>query len=70
VIKRFDDVFMQRDPAVLADLVADSCVMETAQPAPNGTRYEGYDACLRTFPPPKLVTATRIFAICYSRTRV
>jgi hypothetical protein len=21
--------------------------MESAQPAPNGTRYEGYDACLR-----------------------
>jgi ketosteroid isomerase-like protein len=47
VIKRFNDAFVQRDPGKLVDLVADDCVMEGAQPAPNGTRYEGYDACLR-----------------------
>jgi ketosteroid isomerase-like protein len=46
VIDRFNDAFEQRDPAKLVDLVADDCVMESAQPAPNGTRYEGYDACL------------------------
>jgi ketosteroid isomerase-like protein len=46
VIKRFNDAFGQRDPGKLVDLVADDCVMESAQPAPNGTRYEGYDACL------------------------
>jgi ketosteroid isomerase-like protein len=46
VIKRFNDAFVQRDPGKLADLVADDCVMESAQPAPNGARYEGYDACL------------------------
>jgi hypothetical protein len=47
VIRRFNDAFVQRDPDVLVDLVADDCVMESTQPAPNGTRYEGYDACLR-----------------------
>jgi ketosteroid isomerase-like protein len=46
VIKRFNDAFVRHDPGKLADLVADDCVMESAQPAPNGARYEGYDACL------------------------
>jgi ketosteroid isomerase-like protein len=46
VIKRFNDAFLERDAAKLVDLVADGCVMESTQPAPNGTRYEGYDACL------------------------
>jgi ketosteroid isomerase-like protein len=47
VIERFNDAFLERDAAKLVDLVADDCVMESAQPAPNGARYEGYDACLR-----------------------
>jgi ketosteroid isomerase-like protein len=47
VIKRFNDAFVQRDAGTLIDLVADDCVMESTQPAPNGTRYEGYDACFR-----------------------
>ena len=47
VITRFNDAFVERDPAKLIDLVGDDCVMESVQPAPNGTRYEGYDACVR-----------------------
>src|SRR5262245_35430617 len=47
VIRRFNDAFVQRGPNVLVDLVADDCVMESADPAPNGARYEGYDACPR-----------------------
>jgi ketosteroid isomerase-like protein len=47
VIRRFNDAFVQRDPDMLIDLVAYDCVMESTKPAPNGTRYEGYDACLR-----------------------
>jgi ketosteroid isomerase-like protein len=47
VIKLFNDAFLNRDAAKLVDLVADDCIMESTQPAPNGTRYEGYDACLR-----------------------
>jgi ketosteroid isomerase-like protein len=50
VIKRFNDAFLQRDPAALVDLIVDGCVMESAAPAPNGTRYEGHDACLRFWP--------------------
>ena len=46
VIDRFNDAFVQRDPTKLVDLVGEDCVMESVQPAPNGTRYEGYDACL------------------------
>jgi ketosteroid isomerase-like protein len=46
VIKRFNDSFLERDGAKLVDLVANDCVMESAEPAPNGIRYEGYDACL------------------------
>jgi ketosteroid isomerase-like protein len=46
VIKRFNDAFLERNAAKLVDLVADDCVMESTQPAPNGTPYEGYDACL------------------------
>jgi ketosteroid isomerase-like protein len=26
--------------------VADDCVMESIQPAPDGTRYEGHEACV------------------------
>ena len=47
VIKRFNDSFLERDAAKLVDLAADDCVMESADPVPNGIRYEGYDACLR-----------------------
>jgi ketosteroid isomerase-like protein len=47
VIQRFNDAFLERDAGKLVDLVADDCVMVGAEPAPNGTRVEGYDACLR-----------------------
>lgn len=47
VIEQFNDAFVQRDPAKLVNLVAEDCVMESVQPPPNGTRYEGYDTCLR-----------------------
>lgn len=44
VVRRFHQAF--EDPATLEDLIAPDCVMETIQPAPDGTRYEGYDANL------------------------
>ncbi|MBZ7925552.1 nuclear transport factor 2 family protein [Ensifer adhaerens] len=46
VIEQFNRVFLDRDPAKLKDLIAPDCVMESIQPAPDGTRYVGYDACL------------------------
>jgi ketosteroid isomerase-like protein len=46
IMRRFNEVFVRHDAAALADLVADDCVMEAAQPAPNGLRVEGRDACV------------------------
>ncbi|WP_342588359.1 nuclear transport factor 2 family protein [Phyllobacterium phragmitis] len=43
VVRRFNQAFEEHDPAIFEDLVAADCVMESIQPAPNGTRYEGYD---------------------------
>lgn len=46
IVDLFNTAFVDHHPALLAELVAPDCVMETIQPAPNGTRYEGYDANL------------------------
>jgi hypothetical protein len=46
IMNRFNQAFRDHNPAILKDLIAPDCVMESIQPAPNGTRYEGYDACL------------------------
>ncbi|TCO62803.1 nuclear transport factor 2 family protein [Actinocrispum wychmicini] len=46
VIAQFNDAFTRHDPALLTGLVADDCVMVSVQPAPEGARYEGLDACL------------------------
>ncbi|QPB22328.1 nuclear transport factor 2 family protein [Rhizobium sp. 007] len=46
VIRRFKRAFEEHNPAIFADLVAPDCVMESIQPAPDGTRYEGYDVNL------------------------
>jgi ketosteroid isomerase-like protein len=46
VIRRFNDVFQQHDPAALPELVAKNCVIENTQPAPNGSRHVGQDACV------------------------
>ena len=44
VVQRFIEAFTRRDPSAIPDLVADDCVMEAMQPAPDGERVEGYDA--------------------------
>jgi hypothetical protein len=46
VIKQFNDAFQTRSGGLLADIVAADCVMEGISPAPDGTRTEGYDACM------------------------
>ena len=46
IMRRFNQAFLEHQPELLAELIAPDCVMESIQPAPNGTRYEGYDACL------------------------
>src|SRR5262249_37483885 len=44
VIDRFNRAFQERDVTLLVDVIAPDCVMESIQPVPDGTRYEGYDA--------------------------
>ena len=47
VLRRFNQAYVDHDPAAFEDLVAPDCVMESIQPAPDGTRYEGYEANLK-----------------------
>ena len=46
IMQRFNRAFQDHDPTLLDELIAEDCVMESIQPAPNGTRYEGREACL------------------------
>lgn len=55
LMRRFNAVFLQHDPAALADLVADDCVVENSTPAPDGSRHVGRDACIELWT--KIATA-------------
>ncbi len=46
IMRRFNQAFLEHNPQILTDLIAPDCVMESIQPAPDGTRYEGYEACM------------------------
>ena len=46
VIRRFNEAFQQHDPAALPELIAEECVLENSNPAPNGSRHVGREACL------------------------
>ena len=46
IIHRFNHAFVDHDPTALDDLIAADCVMEAIQPAPDGARYEGREACM------------------------
>ena len=46
IIQRFNQAFVQHDGSLLENMIADDCVMESVEPAPDGTRYEGRSACL------------------------
>lgn len=46
LMRRFNDAFRFHDPAAFLDLIAADCVIENTQPAPNGSRHVGRDACL------------------------
>lgn len=45
-IDQFNHAFVTHNPAALDGLISDDCVMEAIQPAPDGERYEGREACL------------------------
>jgi ketosteroid isomerase-like protein len=46
ILERFNQVFLTHDPQALDDLVAEDCVIENTQPAPDGSRHEGKAACI------------------------
>jgi ketosteroid isomerase-like protein len=46
IMQRFNQAFMQHEGSLLDGLIAEDCVMESVEPAPDGTRYVGRDACL------------------------
>jgi len=46
VLRRFNQVFLTHNPAALDELVAEDCIVENTQPAPDGSRHEGKDACI------------------------
>jgi hypothetical protein len=46
VIDLFNQAFQHYRPELLADLVADDCVLENTAPAPDGERRVGREACL------------------------
>ena len=46
LMHRFNAAFIRHEPAALVELVAEDCVIENTQPAPNGSRHVGRDACL------------------------
>lgn len=45
VIRRYNEVFQQHDAAALRELIAADCVIENSNPAPNGSRHVGREAC-------------------------
>jgi ketosteroid isomerase-like protein len=46
VIRKFHEAFDRHDPDAMEDLVADDCVIENTNPAPDGARLVGKAACL------------------------
>jgi hypothetical protein len=46
VIARFNNAFLRHEPDFLTDLIAEDCVIENSNPAPNGSRHVGREACL------------------------
>ena len=46
IIQQFNRAFVQHDASLLDGLIAEDCVMESVEPAPDGTRYVGRQACL------------------------
>lgn len=41
IISQFNDAFKLHDASILNNLLAEDCIMETAMPAPNGSRTVG-----------------------------
>ena len=46
VVHQFNAAFVRHDASLLDGLIAEDCVMESVEPAPDGTRVVGREACL------------------------
>ena len=46
IMRRYNRAFLEHDLDILAEVIGPDCVMESIQPAPEGTRYEGHEACM------------------------
>jgi SnoaL-like protein len=46
LMDRFNEVFLLHDPARLRDMIAEDCVIEKINAAPNGDRCIGREACV------------------------
>ncbi len=46
IMRRFNAAFINHDGSGLADLVHEECVMVTVEPAPEGAKYAGREACV------------------------
>jgi hypothetical protein len=46
LMNRFNQVFLQHDPTTLSSMIAEDCVIEKINPAPNGDSCVGRDACV------------------------
>jgi ketosteroid isomerase-like protein len=49
VIERFNAAFLRQDPSALPGLVAEDCVLENTQPAPDGARHVGRRECVEVW---------------------
>jgi len=45
VVRRYNEVFQRHDPRPLRELIAADCIIENSNPAPNGSRHVGGEAC-------------------------
>jgi ketosteroid isomerase-like protein len=57
VIRRYNDAFQQHDPSLLSAIIAEDCIIENTNPAPNGARHVGREACLTLWT--KIATSPR-----------
>lgn len=46
IIHQFEESFQKHDPAALAEIIDNNCILENTSKAPNGKRFEGKAACI------------------------
>jgi SnoaL-like domain len=46
LMRRFNQIFLRHDPTTLSSMIAEDCIIEKIDPAPNGGLCVGRDACV------------------------